>query len=66
MSRCEEVKSVGGAAAGRGALTRKPAASGHMGTGRKEGTGGRGAGGWNVDCLVGEDAGVEMGVEVVC
>ena len=70
MSRCEDVKSVVGAAAGSGALSRKSAASGHMGTalctGRKWETGGAWAVYWSAVCLVGEETGVRLGVEVNC
>ena len=66
MSRCDEVKSVGGAAVGRGALSMKSAAPGHIGTGRKEGRGRADMVVWIVGCLVGDETGVRFGVEVVC
>ena len=66
MSRCDEVKSVGGAAVGRGALSMKSAAPGHIGTGRKEGAGRADMVVRIVGCLVVEETGVRFGVEVVC
>ena len=62
MSRCDDVKSVVGAAEGMGALWKKSAALGHMGTGRKEGTERGGAGSRGFD---GDETGVMLGVEVV-
>ena len=65
MSRCDDVKSVVGAAEGRGALWKKSAALGHMGTGRKGGTERGGAGSRGLGCFDGDETGVMLGVEVV-
>ena len=63
ISRCEAVRSVGGA----GALSMYSAASGHRGTGSLGSAGGGGrAGHWLVPaCLLGDGRGVEFGVEVL-